>query len=118
MEFGRLKSLDDVAFDLPPEPLENPEFLSRLEARAPSRVRMGLAGWSDRGFLGVLHPPGTRSADFLARYSRAFGASELNSTYYGVEADRIARWTAAVTFLPTASTLARIASRSVCSRSS
>ena len=60
------------------------------------RLLLGLAGWSDRGFLGGLYPRGTPSGAYLERYARVFPTNELNSTYYGVSPERITRWAAAV----------------------
>lgn len=94
MEFGRLPSVDDVDFTLPRESPANERVLARGAGEA--RVRLGLPGWSDRGFVGRLYPRGTRTGDFLGHYGRAFSTHELNSTYYGVTPERIERWAAAV----------------------
>ncbi|QDU84677.1 hypothetical protein Pla163_17890 [Planctomycetes bacterium Pla163] len=97
MEFGRIDgSVDTVDFSLPLEPQGNARVLERAaqvsRTDAGPVVRVGLAGWGHRDFVGTLLPPGTRQADFLGLHARAFTTNELNTTYYGIDADRIARW--------------------------
>ncbi len=101
MEFGKLSNVDKVDFTLPPDPPENARALSFLPDRAAAepasaRVWIGTAGWSNRGFVGRLYPADARPADFLAHYARAFSTNELNSTYYGADAERARRWAAVV----------------------
>jgi uncharacterized protein YecE (DUF72 family) len=97
VEFGRLSSVDGVDFALPPEPARNARVLAaaRATSSAASRVSIGTAGWSDRGFLGRLYPPGTPAGRFLFEYARVFPTNELNSTWYGVSRERLERWAAA-----------------------
>jgi uncharacterized protein YecE (DUF72 family) len=101
MEFGRIDGagaggVDGVDFSLPPEPPGNARVLLHATQRprmdAGPVVRVGLAGWGHRDFVGTLLPPGTRSGDFLSLHARAFTTNELNTTYYGIDAERIARW--------------------------
>lgn len=100
MEFGRIDGgVDGVDFSLPHEPAANARVLERARAAVRSddgpMVRVGLAGWGHRDFVGTLLPPGTRQADFLWLHAQAFTTNELNTTYYGVDPERIARWTRA-----------------------
>lgn len=45
---------------------------------------MGTQGWSYDGWSGSFYPSGTRSADRLALYARAFDAVEVDSTFYAL----------------------------------
>jgi|GEM_PF-129324 len=99
MEFGRIEGdVGAVDFRLPPEPEANAAVLARA-AGAPARergvIRFGLAGWSDKDFVGTLLPPGTPASEFLRLHARAYTTNELNTTYYGIDADRIERWRSA-----------------------
>ena len=98
MDFGKLANVDAVDFALPPEPAANVGFLLRHASAADDSptVLVGTAGWGDRRFVGKLYPSGARASEFLRCYSRAFRTNELNSTYYGVDPERIARWVATV----------------------
>ena len=97
MEFGRLASIEGVDFRLPDDDARNSALLATARAGEPEppRLRIGLAGWSDRGFLGTLYPRAAKGRDFLVHHTRALTASELNTTYYGFERERIARWSSA-----------------------
>ncbi len=97
MEFGRVPNVDAVDFSAPVEPASNASFLGAQQRGArPGDVLLGLPGWGDRGFLGRLYPEGTRTERFLEHYAAAFPAAELNTTYYGSSAERLARWASCV----------------------
>lgn len=100
MEFGKLPSVDGVDLRLPADARANAGFLARLARRRPAgttpSLLVGTATWGDRRLVGKLYPHGTRPSDFLRAYALAFRTNELNSTYYGVEPARIARWVDAV----------------------
>lgn len=51
-----------------------------------ARVRIGTQGWSYPGWSGALYPDGTRAADYLGTYARAFGTVEVDSTFYAIPA--------------------------------
>jgi uncharacterized protein YecE (DUF72 family) len=52
------------------------------ESRAA--VRIGTQGWNYDAWTGPFYPPGTRTADFLTTYARAFDTVEVDSTFYAV----------------------------------
>lgn len=63
-------------------------------ARAPhttSPVRIGTQGWNYDAWVGPFYPSGTRPADFLNVYARAFDTVEIDSTFYAVPAARTFR---------------------------
>jgi uncharacterized protein YecE (DUF72 family) len=59
-----------------------------------TRVWLGTSGYSYQDWVGTFYPPGTKSGQMLALYSKAFPLVELNFTFYRV---------------PTAAVLARMA---------
>lgn len=48
------------------------------------RVRIGTQGWNYSAWAGVFFPDGTRTADYLPTYARAFSTVEVDSTFYAV----------------------------------
>jgi uncharacterized protein YecE (DUF72 family) len=54
-------------------------------------VRLGTQGWNYPAWVGPLYPPGTRPADFLRLYARAFDTVEVDSTFYAVPAPKTVR---------------------------
>ena len=56
---------------------------------------VGCAIWGYKDWVGDLFPPGSKSADFLALYSRRLTTVEGNTTFYAVPGPEVvARWTA------------------------
>ena len=49
-----------------------------------ANVRLGTQGWNYDAWVGPLYPEGTRPAEFLSVYSRAFSTVEVDSTFYAV----------------------------------
>ena len=49
-------------------------------------LHVGTQGWNYSDWAGVFYPDGTRPADFLSVYARAFGSVEVDSTFYAVPA--------------------------------
>ena len=47
-------------------------------------IRIGTQGWNYEAWVGPFYPSGTRPADFLTVYSRAFSTVEVDSTFYRV----------------------------------
>jgi uncharacterized protein YecE (DUF72 family) len=47
-------------------------------------IRIGTQGWNYDAWVGPFYPTGTRAADFLTVYARAFGTVEVDSTFYAI----------------------------------
>jgi hypothetical protein len=47
-----------------------------------SVIRLGAQGWNYDAWVGPFYPTGTRSADYLTTYARAFDTVEVDSTFY------------------------------------
>jgi uncharacterized protein YecE (DUF72 family) len=59
----------------------------------PSNVRIGTQGWNYDAWVGPFFPEGTRPADFLSLYSRAFNTVEVDSTFYAIPSEKmVAGW--------------------------
>ncbi len=54
----------------------------------PSNVRIGTQGWNYDAWVGPFYPEGSRAADFLALYARAFNTVEVDSTFYAIPAEK------------------------------
>ena len=59
------------------------------------QIRLGTQGWNYDAWVGVFYPSGTRPADFLSVYARAFDTVEVDSTFYAIPpATTISGWVA------------------------
>lgn len=47
-------------------------------------IHIGAQGWNYDAWVGPFYPVGTRAADFLAVYARAFDTVEVDSTFYAI----------------------------------
>jgi uncharacterized protein YecE (DUF72 family) len=49
-----------------------------------SRLRLGTQGWNYDAWVGPFYPEGTRPAEYLTVYARAFETVEVDSTFYAI----------------------------------
>lgn len=56
-----------------------------------ANVLVGTLGWSFDAWVGTFYPHGTRHAEMLALYARAFPTVEVEATAYGVPAEHLVR---------------------------
>lgn len=54
-------------------------------------IRLGTQGWNYPAWVGPFYPTGTRPADMLPLYGRAFGTVEIDSTFYAAPAEPVVR---------------------------
>jgi uncharacterized protein YecE (DUF72 family) len=54
-------------------------------------IRIGTQGWNYDAWVGPFFPSGTRPADYLTVYARAFDTVEVDSTFYAVPAAKTVR---------------------------
>ncbi|HEX5581202.1 MAG TPA: DUF72 domain-containing protein [Gemmatimonadaceae bacterium] len=54
-------------------------------------IHIGTQGWNYDAWVGSFYPTGTRSADFLTVYGRAFDTVEVDSTFYATPASKTVR---------------------------
>ena len=78
MDFGKLNNVDRVDFSLPETPSRSIDMLAASGPRegAPL-VHVGAPIWSPKQWVGRVYPKGTKSADFLAEYTKQFNSIEL-----------------------------------------
>jgi uncharacterized protein YecE (DUF72 family) len=56
-------------------------------------ILIGTQGWNYDAWVGPLYPRGTRPAEYLTTYARAFRAVEVDSTFYAIpEAKAVRAW--------------------------
>lgn len=92
MEFGKVDTATDIDFSLPADPAGNAVVLGGT-ASVRAELHLGLTGWGEKNWVGKLYPSGTRPADYLKAYAKAFHAVELNSSFYAMpESGVIDRW--------------------------
>ncbi|HVG22863.1 MAG TPA: DUF72 domain-containing protein [Thermoanaerobaculia bacterium] len=54
---------------------------------------IGTQGWNYAGWVGPFYPQGTRAAEFLPTYARAFRGVEVDSTFYAIpDAKTVRAW--------------------------
>jgi len=58
---------------------------------AAANIRVGTQGWNYDAWVGPFYPAGTRPADFLTVYARAFDTVEVDSTFYAIPAAKTVR---------------------------
>jgi uncharacterized protein YecE (DUF72 family) len=65
--------------------------VSDADRKKPA-ILVGTSGYQYKDWIGSIYPEGTKREDMLAAYAQAFGAVELNFTYYGLpKAENMAR---------------------------
>jgi uncharacterized protein YecE (DUF72 family) len=65
------------------------------KSQRAGQIRLGTQGWNYDAWVGVFYPSGTRPADFLSIYARAFDTVEVDSTFYAIPpATTISGWVA------------------------
>jgi uncharacterized protein YecE (DUF72 family) len=47
-------------------------------------IRLGAQGWNYDAWVGTFYPEGTRPADYLSVYARAFDTVEVDATFYAI----------------------------------
>ncbi len=58
-----------------------------------NRLHIGTQGWNYDAWLGGFYPSGTRAADYLPKYVKAFDTVEIDSSFYAVpSAASIVKW--------------------------
>lgn len=86
MEFGRLSEheLPFVDFTLASDSALTSKVLKLKEKPSEPELYVGCAKWGRKEWIGMIYPPKTKEADFLAHYVKHFNSIELNALYYGI----------------------------------
>lgn len=95
MEFGIVEKseLNNIDFSLPPDgDYTNAIMRDGIKAAAPD-LRIGLARWGRKEWVGRLYADRTKEGDFLHHYAKNFNTIELNAVFYSIpRADLISKW--------------------------
>ncbi|MCB0576029.1 MAG: DUF72 domain-containing protein, partial [Saprospiraceae bacterium] len=95
MDFGKLTSVDNIDFTLPPDPEHNRELLRNFSSATPPRIYIGATGYNMKAWVGTWYAPGTRERDFLQQYGLQFNTIEHNTTHYRIpDTATVDRWKA------------------------
>ncbi len=93
MDFGKLPNIEKVAFELPPDPAQNKDFLGRLPVCEKPSIYIGPTGYNMKQWVGKWYPPGTKERYFLRHYGEQFNTIEHNTTHYRIpDLPTVARW--------------------------
>ena len=94
MKFGKLRTIQNVDFSLPPDPAANTRIFQELKNKpGKSRLFIGATGWGMKEWVGKYYPAGTKPQDYLAHYAQQFNTIELNTTHYRIPDElTIERW--------------------------
>lgn len=84
MDFGKLSNVDDINFSLPPDHRRTKQVLKENKSKKGLKIFVGAPVWGDKGFVGKIYPPKTKTSDFLSLYSRQFNCIEMNGTFYKI----------------------------------
>ena len=96
MKFGKLNSIEEVDFRLPPDPKGTTLALEKYgQKNQKLHFYIGCTGWSMKEWVGKVYPKGTKSKDYLKHYALQFNTIELNTTHYRTpNFETIAKWKA------------------------
>ena len=86
MDFGRLPDNEFplVDFTLPADTSLTTQVLKEATKPASPDLYVGCAKWGRKEWVGLIYPPKTKEADFLAEYVKHFNSIELNAIFYGM----------------------------------
>jgi uncharacterized protein YecE (DUF72 family) len=91
MKFGKLESVENVSWSLPPDDRLSQDFLAGLEKQAELEIRFGAPAWSHKEWVGRIYPPEAKPSEYLYYYSRYFSTIELNTSHYRIPTREQAR---------------------------
>lgn len=92
MDFGKLESLENVNFKLPPQHEGSLKVLGGIKANK-CNVYVGCPIWAEPDFVGKIYPLKAKSKDYPKYYSQQFNSIELNISHYrGLDQGTIEHW--------------------------
>ncbi|SOD95776.1 DUF72 domain-containing protein [Spirosoma fluviale] len=89
MEFGKVHTLNNVNFNLPPGAAFNGRIWAAVEqiqhsGRCQPSVSIGGPVWANKDYVGKVYPSTAKEKEFLHHYTRQFNTIELNLTHYQI----------------------------------
>jgi uncharacterized protein YecE (DUF72 family) len=97
MEFGKLESIENVDFNIPPDSAENERIFAKMPPREGNpKIFLGATGWAMREWVGKFYSEKAKPAEYLSEYGQQWNTIEGNTTHYRVpDTATIANWRAA-----------------------
>ena len=95
MDFGIVEDrrMMEIDFSLPEDGAFTRATLSGNEKFANPELRIGLAKWGRKEWVGKFYPDRTKEYQFLHEYTKRFNTIELNAVFYSIpSADLIGKW--------------------------
>ena len=95
MDFGIVedKQIVEIDFSLPEDGAFTRATLSGNEKFGNPELRIGLAKWGRKEWVGKFYPDRTKEYQFLHEYTKRFNTIELNAVFYSIpSADLIGKW--------------------------
>lgn len=86
MDFGKLPDNEFplVDFTLAADPAITPRVLKEAKKPLKPELYVGCAKWGRKEWVGMIYPPKTKEANFLAEYVKHFNSIELNAVFYNM----------------------------------
>jgi uncharacterized protein YecE (DUF72 family) len=86
MDFGKLPDNEFplVDFTLPADPAITTQVLKGATKPVKPELYVGCAKWGRKEWVGMIYPPKTKEANFLAEYVKHFNSIELNAVFYNM----------------------------------
>lgn len=98
MEFGKIPSVENVNWTLPPDDPSSVAYLRGLNSQGPTQYFIGTPAWGPKEWIGKIYPEKTKPVDFLTYYARNFNTIELNTSHYRIpSAEQVEKWAQQVT---------------------
>lgn len=95
MDFGIVEDsrLMDIDFSLPADGAFTRSTLSGNEKFTDPELRIGLAKWGRKDWVGKFYPDRTKEYQFLHEYTKRFNTIELNAVFYSIPpVDLVVKW--------------------------
>lgn len=93
MDFGKLRDLSGVDFNLPLAHSMTGQVLQKSINTATPQCFIGPPIWANKQWVGKIYPYSAKEKDFLFHYTRQFNTIELNVTHYQIPNDMtVQRW--------------------------
>ncbi|MGV3684888.1 MAG: DUF72 domain-containing protein [Daejeonella sp.] len=86
MDFGKLPDNEFplVDFTLPADATITQQVLKDAKKPLKPELYVGCAKWGRKEWVGMIYPPKTKEANFLAEYVKHFNSIELNAVFYNM----------------------------------
>lgn len=97
MEFGKIQNIENVNWDLHPDPEVTTRFLKTLKPVDHPYYYLGTPAWRHKEWVGVIYPAKTKEAEYLRYYSRNYQCVEFNTSHYRIPTEeQTKKWRALV----------------------